>query len=202
MEPPPAPGCRRAGNLALTAAILLLAALMAVATVAPALAQAPGLTLVNADRDLVERKKDGRFIARPVFSRELDALFYAIRDADTGDWVTLMYRVQGGEKKLRDGWEYSWEYPALSEQPDLDPGRAYLLVIGVPADAEGGPYVFHALVPVHQPSGIFDRILAALNPGRWARAFARWVIEGVHGGLCGVVERATRTDIDNCGRGG
>ncbi len=39
-----------------------------------ALAQDTGLTLVNEDRDLVERKKDGRFIARPVFNRELDAL--------------------------------------------------------------------------------------------------------------------------------
>ena len=190
------------GRLAALTGMLMAATILVIAAIALALAQDTGLTLVNADRDLVERKKDGRFIARPVFSRELDALYYAIRDADNGDWVTLMYRVQGGEKKLKDGWEYSWEYPALSEQPDLDPGKAYLLVIGVPADAQGGPYVFHALVTVHQPSGIFDRILAALDPGRWAKAFARWVIEGVHGGLCGVVERATRTDIDNCGRGG
>ena len=180
------------------ASALLLAALLAIASSGIVLAQAPGLTFVNEDREVVERKKDGRFIARPVFSRELDSLYYAVRDADNGDWLTLMYRVQGGEKKLKDGWEYSWEYPALSEQPDLDPGKAYLLVIGVPADAEGGPYVFHTLVPVYQPSGIFDRILAALNPARWAKAFARWVIEGVHGGLCGVVERATRTEIDNC----
>ncbi len=189
---------RRLCKLAATAVALATAVLLTVTALAPALAQDAGLTLVNSDRDLVERKKDGRFIARPVFSRELDALYYAIRDADNGDWLTLMYRVQGGEKKLKDGWEYSWEYPALSEQPDLDPGKAYLLVIGVPADAQGGPYVFHALVPVYQPSGIFDRILAALNPARWAKAFARWVIEGVHGGLCGVVERATRTEIDNC----
>ena len=189
---------RFASRLLLPAATMLMASLLVLSTVTPALAQDTGLTLVNEDRDLVERKKDGRFIARPVFSRELDSLYYAVRDADNGDWVTLMYRVQGGEKKLKDGWEYSWEYPALSEQPDLDPGKAYLLVIGVPADAQGGPYVFHALVPVYQPSGIFDRILAALNPARWAKAFARWVIEGVHGGLCGVVERATRTDIDNC----
>ena len=189
---------RRLCELAATAGALATAFLLTVTALAPALAQDTGLTLVNEDRDLVERKKDGRFIARPVFSRELDALYYAIRDADNGDWLTLMYRVQGGEKKLRDGWEYSWEYPALSEQPDLGPERAFLLVIGVPADAEGGPYVFHALVPVYQPSGIFDRILAALNPARWAKAFARWVIEGVHGGLCAVVERATRTEIDNC----
>ena len=135
------------------ASTLLLAALLAIASSGIVRAQDPGLSLVNEDREVVERKKDGRFIARPVFSRELDALYYAIRDADNGDWVTLMYRVQGGEKKLKDGWEYSWEYPALSEQPDLDPGKAYLLVIGVPADAQGGPYVFHALVPCTSPAG-------------------------------------------------
>ena len=186
------------GRLAALTGMLMAATILVIAAIAPALAQEAGLTFVNEDREVVERKKDGRFIARPLFSRELDSLYYAIRDADNGDWVTLMYRVQGGEKKLKDGWEYSWEYPALSEQPDLEPGKAYLLVIGVPADAQGGPYVFHTLVPVYQPSGIFDRILAALNPARWAKAFARWVIEGVHGGLCGVVERATRTEIDNC----
>ena len=189
-------------RVAALAAAIAMSVLMVMATVSPAIAQVPGLTLVNGDREFVERKKDGRFIPRPVFSRELDELYYAVRDADTGDWVTLMYRVRGGEKRLRDGWEYSWEYPALSEQPELDPGKTYLLVIGVPADAQGGPYVFHAIVPVYQPSGIFDRILNALNPGRWARAFAGWVVEGVHGVLCGVVERATRTDIDICGGGG
>ena len=152
------------GRLAALTGMLMAATILVIAAIAPALAQAPGLTFVNEDREVVERKKDGRFIARPVFSRELDALYYAIRDADNGDWVTLMYRVQGGEKKLKDGWEYSWEYPALSEQPDLDPGKAYLLVIGVPADAQGGPYVFHALVPVYQPSGIFDRILGGPQP--------------------------------------
>ena len=49
-------------------------------------------------------------------------------------------------------------------------------MIGVPADADGGPYVFHALVPVHQPSGILDRILAALHPARWARAYSSLTI--------------------------
>ena len=194
---------KRVARLVVLAVTTFMATLLVLSAMAPAMAQDAGLTPVNAERDLVERKKDGRFIARPVFSRELDALYYAVRDADNGDWVTLMYRVQGGEKKLKDdweySWEYSWEYPALSEQPDLDPEKAYLMVIGVPADAEGGPYVFHALIPNHQPTGLWDRILGALNPARWARAFARWVIEGVHGGLCGVVERATRTDIDNCG---
>ena len=65
------------------------------------------ITLVNVDRDFVERKGGGEFVARPVFDRQIVDLFYAVRDADTGDWISAMYRVKGGEKKRSDGWEYS-----------------------------------------------------------------------------------------------
>ena len=181
------------------ASALLLAALLAIPASNIALAQTPPdeLTLVNADREFVERKGGGEFVARPVFDRQIETLFYAVRDADTGDWISAMYRVHGDEKERSDGWEYSWEYPALDEQPDLDPDRAYLLVML--AEAEGGRRGdFYAVIPFHEPGRIWDRILAALNPGRWARAFAGWVIEGVHGTLCGVVERASGEDADNC----
>ena len=50
--------------------------------------------------------------------------------------------------------------------------------------ARGGD--FYTVVPIHEPANIWDRILAALSPARWARAFAGWMIEGVHGTLCGV----------------
>ena len=192
----------RARRLMPLAAALLVAALVAIPTSNLALAQSPptnDITLVNADREFVERKKGGEFIARPIFDRELRELFYAVRDADTGDWISAMYRVRGGEKKRSDGWEYSWEYPKLDEQPDLDPDRAYLLVmLAVAEDGKRGD--FHAVVPIHQPGRIWDKILSALNPSRWARAFAGWVIEGVHGTLCGVVERASGEDADNCRR--
>ena len=182
---------------------LLLAALVAVPSSGIALAQIPpgdGIVLVNADRDFVERKKKGEFVARPVFDREIAELFYAVRDADTGDWISAMYRVRGGEKKRSDGWEYSWEYPKLDEQPRLDPDRSYLLVMLAVAE-DGRRADFYAVVPIHQSGKIWDKILSALNPGRWARAFAGWVIEGVHGTLCGVVERASGEDADNCGGG-
>ncbi len=184
------------------AAALLLAALVAIPTSNLALAQGPPdeLTLVNADREFVERKKGGEFVARALFDREIATLFYAVRDADTGDWISAMYRVRGGEKKRSDGWEYSFEYPALDEQPDLDPDRAYLLVmLAVAEDGKRGD--FYAVVPIHEPGRIWDKILSALNPSRWARAFAGWMIEGVHGTLCGVVERASGEDADNCGGG-
>ena len=183
-------------------AALLLAALLAISASNIAPAQAPPgneLTLVNADRDFVERKKGGEFVARPIFDREIADLFYAVRDADTGDWISAMYRVKGGEKKRSDGWEYSWEYPDLDEHADLDRDRAYLLVMLAVAEDEKRGEIY-AVVPIHQPGRIWDKILSALNPGRWARAFAGWMIEGVHGTLCGVVERASGEDADNCRR--
>ena len=184
------------------ASALLLAALLAVQTSNVALAQEPWgdqIILVNAERKFVERKKGGEFVARPVFDRKIAELLYAVRDADTGDWISAMYSVKGGEKKLSDGWEYSWEYPALDEQPDLDPDRAYLLVMLATAE-DGLEGDFYAVIPFHEPGRIWDKILSALNPARWARAFAGWVIEGVHGTLCGVVERASGEDADNCRR--
>ncbi len=201
----------RARRLLPVAAALLLAALLAIPASNLALAQSPpgdeivpvsstGPALVNADREFVERKGGGEFVARPVFDREIESLFYAVRDADTGDWISAMYRVRGGEKKRSDGWEYSWEYPDLDEHPELDRDRAYLLVMLAVADG-GERGDFYAVVPIHQPGRIWDKILSALSPARWAKAFAGWVIEGVHGTLCGVVERASGEDADNC-RGG
>ena len=192
----------RAGRLMPLAAALLLAALLAIPASNIALAQSPPdeIVLVNADREFVERKGGGEFVARPVFDREIANLFYAVRDADTGDWISVMYRVKGGEKKRSNGWEYSWEYPDLDEHPDLDLDRAYLLVMLAEAE-DGLRGDFYAVIPIHEPGRIWDKILSALNPGRWARAFAGWIIEGTHGTLCGVVERASGEDADNC-RGG
>ena len=193
----------KAGRLIPLAAALLLAALVAIPSSGIALAQVPPgneIVLVNADRDFVERKGGGEFVARPVFDRKIVNLFYAVRDADTGDWISAMYRVKGGEKKRSDGWEYSWEYPDLDEHPELDRDRAYLLVMLAEAE-DGKRGDFYAVVPIHQPGRIWDKILSALSPARWAKAFAGWVIEGVHGTLCGVVERASGEDADNC-RGG
>ncbi len=194
---------RGARRLIPLAAALLLAALVSIPASNTALAQAPpgdGIVLVNWDREFVERKKGGEFVARPVFDRKIVNLFYAVRDADTGDWISAMYRVKGGEKKRSDGWEYSWEYPKLNEQPRLDKDRAYLLVMLAEAE-DGRRGDFYAVIPFHEPGRIWDKILSALNPARWARAFAGWVIEGTHGTLCGVVERASGEDADNC-RGG
>ena len=182
--------------------VLLPAALLAIPSSGVVHAQElhDQIILVNSDRDFVERKKGGEFVARPVFDRKIANLYYAVRDADTGDWISAMYRVKGGEKRRSDGWEYSWEYPDLDDHPELDPDRAYLLVMLAEAeDRKRGD--FYAVVPIHEPGRIWDKILSALNPARWARAFAGWVIEGVHGTLCGVVERASGEDADNCRRG-
>ena len=197
---------RTARRLVPLATALLLAALTVVPTCGTALAQPPpqdgdNLSLVNRDRQMVERKKDGEFIARPVFSRKVDVLHYALRHPDTGEWVTNTYRVRGGEKELSEGWEYTFEYPVLDGQPELHPEQAFLMVMSVPRAGGGDDHLFHALVPVHQPKGLWDKVLGALDPDRWARAAATWVIQGVHGTLCGVVEGVTQTDIAECGEG-
>ena len=194
---------RSARRLIPLAAALLLAALVAIPASGIAQAQEPpgdGIVLVNWDREFVERKKGGEFVARPVFDRKIASLFYGVRDADTGDWISAVYAVRGGEKRRSDGWEYSWEYPKLDEQPDLDPDKSYLLVMLAAAE-DGKRGEFYGVVHPHQSGRIWDKILAALNPGRWAKALAGWVIEGVHGTLCGVVERASGEDADNCGGG-
>ena len=196
------PSSDRARRLALLTAALLLSALTAIPASGLAFAQSPPpdeLRLVNYDRQLVERKKEGDFVARPVFSRQVDAFYYSLRHPDTGEWITETYRVQGGEKQLSEGWEYTFEYPALDQQPALHPEQAFLMALAVPRAGGGDHHVFHVLVPVHQPKGLWDRVLGALDPDRWARAGARWVIQGVHGTLCGVVEGVTQTNINECG---
>ena len=131
----------------------------------------------------------------------MDFLFYAVRHPDSGDWLTATYRAQGGENQLSDGWEYTIEYPALEEQPPLDPDQSYLLALLVKNPGGGDPWAFYALVPEHQSNKLWDKVLQSLEPDRWGRAFARWTVEGVHGALCGVVERAVGEDADEC-RGG
>ncbi len=193
----------RAGRLRALAAALLLAALAGVpSSGSAALAQAPpagaGIVLVNEDdEDLIERKDDGRFIARPVFDRRLAAVYFGVRDGDTGDWLVPMYRLRGGEKQRRDGVEYSFEYPFEDGQTQLDPEQPYLLVILAKSWAEETAH-FYAVIHPHQPGGLWDRVLRALDPPRWGKAIATWLIEGAHGALCGVVERASGADADAC----
>ena len=185
----------RATRLMLLAGALLMAALVTIPASNVALAQTPPgayVTLVNEGED---------FIARPIFDRDLDVLYYGVRDPDTGEWLAGMYRIQGGEKERRDGWKYSFEYPFRDDQPELDRDQPYLLVILVTDPGGGDPHTFYGVIPPHEPGGIWNRVLRGLDPGRWAKAFATWVIEGVHGTLCGVVEQATGEDAEPC-RGG
>lgn len=199
------PRSPRVRRLTLFTTALLLSAIVAIPASGLVLAQSPppadDISLVNRDRQLVERKKDGDFVARPVFSRQVSVLYYAIRHPDTGDWLTETYRVRGGEQRLAEGWEYTFEYPYLDDHPDLHPEQAFLLMLAVPKTGGGDRHVFYALIPVHQPKGLWDRVLGALDPDRWARAAARWVVQGVHGTLCGVFEGVFQTEIANC-RGG
>ena len=188
-----------AGRLVRPVAAMVLAALLVI-PISVAHAQAPPgeIVLVNAADGPVERKKDGRFVARPIFDSRLEGLFYGVRHPETGDWLTAVYRVIGGETALVDGWQYEWEYPLLPEQPDLEPDRAYVLVMLAAETLPGDPQTIRALVPVYEPGSLWERVIRAMDPGRWARAFARWVVEGVHGTLCAVLERASGAVAANC----
>ena len=186
-------GAGRARRLRTLAAALLLAALAAIPSSGTTLAQEPpvgdGIVFVNEnDEDLVERKDDGRFIARPVFDREVPLLYYGVRDGDTGEWLTAMFRVRDDGKERRDGHEYSFEYPFENGQPELDPERPYLLVM-LAGELAQSPQPFYAVIPPHQPGGLWNRVLGALEPERWGKAVARWVIEGESRWLIGHVGR-------------
>ncbi len=192
---------------AAAAAVLLLCGVISASVVwQTALAQVPPpvqpLVIVNDDEEqpFIERKKRGEFRARPIFSQRLSRLTYGIRDADSGEWLTAIYRVNGGEDERDEGWEYDFDYPALDEQPELDPERTYLLVIAAQAVGHPTPTTFYVTIPEHQPGGIFNKILGALHPSRWARAAAVWVIEGVHGVLCGVLEQFAGVGLEQCER--
>ena len=82
----------------------------------------------------------------------------------------------------------------LDDQPEPDPERAYLLVMLVRDRAGGRPSPAYAVIPVHQPGGLWSRAPGALDPPRRGKDVARRVIEGVHGTPCGVAEQASGAD--------
>ena len=46
-----------------------------------------------------------------MFNQQLSTLYYGIRDADTGEWLTGMYRVLGGEQERGEGREQACSPP-------------------------------------------------------------------------------------------
>ena len=146
----------RAKRLIALAGALLMAALIAIPVSSLVLAQAPPgdeIILVNAGREFVERKGDGRFVARPLFNREIDLLYYGVRHPDTGGLLAGLFRVQDDGKDRSDGREYSWEYEKGDEYPELDPESGYLLLMLVEHPAGTDPQDFHGIIPIHQPGG-------------------------------------------------
>ena len=167
----------------------------------PARPDSDDVTLVTGDRQMVERKKEGEFVARPVFSRRTDVLYYSIRHPDTGDWITSTYRVQGGGKQLSEGWSTPSSTPPWTSSPSFTPSRLFCWCWPFPEPAAATTTSSTPWSPSTSPRGFGDKVLGALDPDRWARAGARWVIQGVHGTLCGVVEGVTQTEITECGEG-
>ena len=161
-----------------------------------AFAQESGLTLVNQDERFIQRHDHGGFTARPVLSAEAAAVAYGVKDPIDGTWLTAFYFVEDGPRKVNRGWEYTFDYPSDDSQPQLDPERAYIL--GVLAWLDDESYLFEAIIPMHESTGPWDRVLNALNPARWARAAAGWTIEGTHGLMCSVLGRIAGGDLEDC----
>ena len=196
------PASRRHTRIVVLPALLLVSLLALIPACQTALAQDPPatdeLSVVNEEELWVEREKDGGFRARPLFSLRLSTLYYGVRDSDTGEWLTTLHRVTGGEKKRDEGWEYEIEYPALDDHPDLDPERTFLLVMVATAAGQTEPSTFYGVIRLREPGGFFGGVISALDPSKWARAAATWVIEGVHGTLCGVLAELTGEDPEGC----
>ena len=161
-----------------------------------AFAQESGLTLVNGDERFIQRHDHGGFTARPVLSAEAAAVAYGVKDPIDGTWLTAFYFVEDGPRRVNRGWEYTFDYPSDDSQPQLDPERAYIL--GVLAWLDDESYLFEAIIPMHESTGPWDRVLNALNPARWARAAAGWTIEGTHGLMCSVLGRIAGGDLEDC----
>ena len=161
-----------------------------------AFAQESGLTLVNQDERFIQRHDHGGFTARPVLSAEAAAVAYGVKDPIDGTWLTAFYFVEDGPRKVNRGWEYTFDYPSDDSQPELDPERAYIL--GILAWLDDESYLFEAIIPMHESTGPWDRVLNALNPARWARAAAGWTIEGTHGLMCSVLGRIAGGDLEDC----
>ena len=191
----------RAGRMALLAGSLFLVLLVsssqvALPVLAASLQQSDEFTLVNEDEEFIKRHDDGYFEANPIFSEEPEWLAYAIKDPVDGAWLTNYYYAQDDPKEVDEGWEYDIDYPEDDEQIDLEPGKFYTLGLYAYYDEED--YLFEVTIPAHEGSGLWDRVLNALNPARWAKAIASWVVEGIHGILCSVLSKITGSDPANC----
>ena len=116
----------------------LLTGLAAVPMSGAALAQSPppddDLKLVNRDRQMVERKKEGEFVARPIFSRKTEVLYYSIRHPDTGAWITNTYRVKGRREAALRGLGVHLRVPGPQRAARASPRT------GLPAGAGRAPH--------------------------------------------------------------
>ena len=145
------------------------------------------IVLVNQDGRVVERKKDGKFIARPIFDRKIAVLAYGIRDADTGDWTGGVTHVNAKGKRLSEGWEYTLlSIPATASSPISPTTTTYVLFLLASETSPGTSYEFYVVVPIYESGKLWDRVVAALNPTRWAKAVATWIVStGVLGLIIG-----------------
>ena len=183
-------------GMALFLVLVVSGSQVALPALAATLQQTDPPTLVNEDEEFIKRHDDGRFEAKPIFSVEPEWLAYAIKDPVEGGWLTHFYFTKDDPDEKDRGWEYDIDYPEYDEQLKLEPDEAYTLGLYILYDEE--KYLYEVTIPIYEGSGLWDKVLNALNPARWARAIASWMVEGVHGILCSVLSKITGSDPANC----
>ena len=187
---------------------LLVMVVMLVAPCGIALAQDKErpLELLNRDREMVFRYKNGEFRVETVFSRRLDpkihSFTYAIEDVSSDKYLMQEQKVvpssdwgRPGQSDEVHGWIYVFEYRADPEarRPKLDPEMTYVLILTVKYsnDPEVAALTDRGTIPPYQDSGLWARIESAANPVTWAVHIIGWVLVATHTFICTVIVEAT-----------
>ena len=146
---------------------LVLAALVAIPSSGVVLAQTPPggrIVLVNADRDFVERKGGGEFVARPVFDRNTSGALVVILG-----WMGLSFIVAEHLGTRQAGWR------------EMVPR----LVLGLVAAASSLWWCALVLDVADAVSG-FIAVSLDVTPGDLLRSTLRTLMTGVQAGSVGM----------------
>ena len=135
-----------------------------------ALAQSPppdsdSVTLFNRDRQLVERKKGGR-LRGPPHLQPADRRPLLRHPPPRHRRLAHQHLPgQGRRKAALRGLGVHLRVPRpWTSSPSFTPNSPTCWCWPYLALGGGDHHVFHALIPVHQPNGLWDRVLGALDP--------------------------------------
>ena len=171
-------------------------------------AQTQQMVLVNRHRDYVERHEDGGFYFRPIFNQavypDMDGISFIIRDSRGKPLHDVPFFVAADTENLfrehKAGFEHTVEYSPADKEgwPVLDPEKPYMLVFFVQELAGPVRNDWPVLIPVYQPTGLWEEVKRGIKPDTWARKVLGWTFRGVHNTLCTIVVKVAGGAADNC----